>query len=223
MLPSPAPFISALAISPDYARDGTLFAGTIDDGIFRSANRGASWTGWNFGLFDIHILSLAISPDFYKDKTVFLGTESCIFISKNGGLGWRELNFPLDRAPVISLALSPDFSRDGEVFAGTEGAGLYHTSDFGKTWELIAQEDRVGAVNTIILSSDYPNSGRFLIANLEEILFTADRGRSWKPLDVKAGWDVSIMCVAAPEGLGQCAKILIGLSSGDIIQKQEQP
>ena len=93
MLSSPPPFITGLAVSPNYARDGIVFAATMDDGVFRSSNRGVDWTAWNFGLFDLHILSIAVSPNFAEDKNVFLGTESGIFHSVNGGLGWRELEF----------------------------------------------------------------------------------------------------------------------------------
>jgi photosystem II stability/assembly factor-like uncharacterized protein len=32
--PNPPPFVSCLAISPDFARDGTLFAATLEDGVF---------------------------------------------------------------------------------------------------------------------------------------------------------------------------------------------
>ena len=38
MLPSPPPFITGLAVSPNYAKDGIVFASTMDDGLFRSSN-----------------------------------------------------------------------------------------------------------------------------------------------------------------------------------------
>lgn len=61
-LPNPPPAISAMVISPAYAEDGMVFAGTSEDGVLVSRDRGRSWAGWNFGLIDLQILSLAISP-----------------------------------------------------------------------------------------------------------------------------------------------------------------
>ena len=125
LLPSPPPVVSCLVASPDYERDGVLFAGTMEDGVFRSSDRGERWVRWNFGLLDLHVLVLALSPDFAQDETLFVGVESGIFRSTNGGRAWREVPFPTDLAPVISLAISPDFKRDGLLLAGTEAHGLY--------------------------------------------------------------------------------------------------
>lgn len=37
--------ITALALSPAYASDGTLFAGTSEAGVFRSTDAGRNWSG----------------------------------------------------------------------------------------------------------------------------------------------------------------------------------
>ena len=58
-----------------YNTDETLFAGTLDDGIFRSTDRGPHWTASNFGLLDWQILSMAISPDFAHDETIAIPVE----------------------------------------------------------------------------------------------------------------------------------------------------
>src|SRR3954469_11216076 len=52
VLPAPPPTVTTVVLSPAYAQNGTLFAGSDADGIFRSADRGASWEAWNFGLLD---------------------------------------------------------------------------------------------------------------------------------------------------------------------------
>jgi hypothetical protein len=52
---TPAPFITVLAVSPDFARDGIAFAASMEDGVFRSDDFGTSWRAWSFGLFDIHV------------------------------------------------------------------------------------------------------------------------------------------------------------------------
>ena len=50
----PPPVVSSLVISPNFAQDGVLLAGTNEDGVFRSADRGRHWSAWNFGLLDLN-------------------------------------------------------------------------------------------------------------------------------------------------------------------------
>ncbi|MHB8169105.1 MAG: hypothetical protein ACYDET_05575, partial [Thermoleophilia bacterium] len=67
------PYIYSLALSPSFATDHTLFAGT-NGGVFLSTNAGASWSALNSGLTSTSIYSLALSPSFTTDHTLFAGT-----------------------------------------------------------------------------------------------------------------------------------------------------
>jgi photosystem II stability/assembly factor-like uncharacterized protein len=209
MLPSPPPFITALALSPNYAEDGIVFASTMDDGVFRSRNRGVDWTAWNFGLFDLHVLSIALSPDFAVNKNVFLGTESGIFRSANAGLGWQELDFPIESAPVLSLALA-----DGLIWAGTEESGLFSSADDGQTWQQLADVGTVGSVNTIITS---PKIAEMLIMNDAGLLFSRDQGQTWQYRTTDLEFAVSPLAVALPQGVGRDALAIVGLANGEIL------
>ncbi len=217
MLHSPPPFITGLALSPNYAKDGIVFASTMDDGLFRSSNRGVNWAPWNFGLFDLHVLSIAVSPDFAEDKNVFLGTESGIFRSLNGGLGWRELDFGVEDAPVLSLAVSPNFSEDNLLFAGTEEAGLFYSKDRGRTWKLATGADQVGSVNTILVSRDFPEDTCVIIANGETIIFSRDRGHTWQPWSTNLQFDDILLSIVAPESVCPELKLLVGFANGQIL------
>jgi photosystem II stability/assembly factor-like uncharacterized protein len=214
MLPTPAPFITALAISPNYAADGLLFAVTMEDGVFRSTDRGARWTAWNFGLFDLHVYCVAISPDFARDQTVYLGTESGIFRSLNGGLGWREVDFPIEHAPVLSLALSPNFAVNGLIFAGTESAGLFRSTDGGQTWEQVIPAEQVGSVNAVLA----PKSTEVLVMGDEMLLVSRDAGKSWQDWQDDLQFDDQLTCLVAPQGIESGAPLLIGLANGEILK-----
>ena len=218
MLPSPPPFITDLTVSPNYAKDGIVFATTMDDGVFRSSNRGVDWTAWNFGLFDLHLLSIAVSPNFAEDKNVFLGTESGIFHSVNGGLGWRELDFRIEHAPVLSLTCSPYFSEDNLLFAGTEGAGMFYSKDRGGSWVLAAGEEQVGSVNSILVSKDFLEEPCIVIANGESIILSRDRGQTWQPWRENQQFDDLIMSIVAPESICSGSKLLVGLANGQILK-----
>jgi photosystem II stability/assembly factor-like uncharacterized protein len=217
-LPTPAPLVSCLAISPNYADDQVLLAGTIEDGIFRSADRGAHWMLWNFGLYDLHILALALSPNFEEDDTVFAGVESGVFRSTTGGRSWRELPFPGDLAPVLSLAVSHAYQFDGVVFAGTESNGLHKSTDRSQTWARVGAEVITGSVNQILLGSHYPAISHLLVLTSEGLFFSQDAGATWAPwpLDLPEGMEAA--AIAAPDEFHPGAPLLIGTAEGRVIR-----
>lgn len=216
-LPKPFPFISAIAISPDFEEDRTVFACTMEDGVLRSEDRGASWVAWNFGLFDRAVFCIAVSPTYSKDHTVFIGTESGMFSSTSGGRGWRDLFFPAEAAPVISLALSPKFAEDGTLFAGTESAGLWVSTDCGRTWKVIDTLEIEGAINAILVSSSFPDHPDILVMFDTGVKISRDRGASWQ--DWKAGYDgeAGLSAISASQGLSSNAALFLGLTDGQVI------
>jgi len=113
--------VLALAISPNFAADRIALAATMQDGVLRSTDGGATFHAWNFGLIDLHVNALLMSPAFADDATVFAATDHSVFQSTNGGRAWRELPLPPDAAPCTALALDPD----GRLLVGTESAGLW--------------------------------------------------------------------------------------------------
>lgn len=215
-LPPPPSLISCLAFSPTYADDGVAFLGTMEDGVYRSADRGQNWVRWNFGLFDLRVLALAVSPDFSRDETVFAGTDTGIYISKSGGRSWRPLSFPDEAAPVLSLAVSPGFAQDGILWAGAESAGLWVSADRGKSWQRSGEELLRESVNALIIA-EWSASERQLLALATEGLFvTRDGGEKWTPLEADLLAELEPAAVVAPEGIG--GALLVGLAEGHVIR-----
>jgi photosystem II stability/assembly factor-like uncharacterized protein len=203
-LDTPAPLVTALVASSDFAKDGTLLAATVQDGIFRSTDHGVSWTGWNFGLFDPNINTLAVADS----QTIFAGTQSGIFRSSNAGRSWRDLDFPIDCAPVLCLAVS----RNGTIYAGTETEGLYVSRDGGKTWEGLAE----GAVEQIYLDA----GGKVLILKDGELLLSENAGGSWQPArpGFEPASDISAFTTLPGLDSARGKNLLVGLSNGEIIK-----
>lgn len=220
MLPSPPPVISCLTVSPDYVRDGVIFAGAMEDGVFRSSDRGDRWVRWNFGLLDLHVLALALSPGFAQDETLFVGTESGIFRSTNGGRAWREIAFPEAFAPVLSLALSPDFGQDGMLFAGTEAHGLHVTHDRGHTWARLGEDVLGDSVNAILLErgAGAASALTLLAVSSAGIFVAGDGGRTWAEFAADVPEEEAVVAVAAPGGLRPGAPLLLGLSNGEVVR-----
>ncbi len=215
-LPLPPPVVSALAVSPDYERDGTVLAGTVEDGVFRSADRGVSWSAWNFGLLDLGVLALAISPAFARDETLYAGTESGLFRSTNGGRAWREVEPAGEFAPVLSLALSPGYERDGVVLAGTEAHGLLRSGDQGRSWARLDEGVIASAVNAVLPARDYPATPELVVMLDVAILRSRDGGRSWATWHTADDSDGVLTAIAAPGGLNPDTPLLVGLAGGGV-------
>jgi photosystem II stability/assembly factor-like uncharacterized protein len=187
-LESPAPLVTALAISPDFARDGLVLAASMQDGIFRSSDRGVTWTGWNFGLYDPNINALA----FVDAQKVVAGTQSGVFVSLNAGRSWRDTEFPLENAPVQCIAVS----QDQTIYAGTQADGLFASRDAGKTWETVCS----GGVEQIHIQH-----GKIFILNDGNLLFSDD-GKDWQTREFDG--EISAFIVEP---------LLLGLANGECI------
>jgi photosystem II stability/assembly factor-like uncharacterized protein len=143
-LPDGCDTLSALAVSPAYARDRTLLAGVVGLGIFRSTDGGQLWEPSSAGLPSMGVEQLLMSPGFARDGTAFArlapaGGEGSLYRSMDGGQSWQTLDISLEL-----VAMSPEFDQDhtlmGVVYscAGQEQRWeLYLSRDGGDDWERI--------------------------------------------------------------------------------------
>jgi len=215
--PSPAPVFTALAPSPDFARDGRLFAATMEDGVVIYSNQGRKWALWNFSMLDTNVLCLAVSPGYADDYTLFAGVQSGLLQTINGGRSWHEIDLPIGYAAVLCLALSPRFAEDGVIFAGTEQHGLLRSADRGASWQSLGMGTWTEPINSIALGPDFPGTPELLVLHGGSLLCSTDGGGAWAPwrADRLAGQDIT--AVLAPHGLGDGAPALIGLAGGTIM------
>lgn len=173
--------VICLAASPRHDRDGILLAGTAQDGLLRSTDRGRFWNLANFGLRDFTILSLATAGDWSRsrrpvpEEVVFAGTQAGVYCSPNGGRAWKYAG--LEDLAVLALAASPHFDQDRVVFAGTEDQGLFRSSDGGKSWQIAA----LGLPGSVTVNAmNWDRQGR---------LWAAIAGRGlWISIDSGASW-----------------------------------
>ncbi|MEI6822410.1 MAG: T9SS type A sorting domain-containing protein [Bacteroidota bacterium] len=112
--------------------DSSIFAGTLQNGIFLSTNNGSSWTAVNNGLpHNTNGSYPSISAITISGNTIFAGTtgantgftvNSGVFMSTNNGNCWTEVNTGLTDTNVLSLAINGD-----NVFAGTYSGVWKHS------------------------------------------------------------------------------------------------
>jgi photosystem II stability/assembly factor-like uncharacterized protein len=217
-LPSPPPVVGSLVASPNLARDGVLFAGTTEDGVFRSADRGSTWVAWNFGLLDLNVFCVALSPAYSDDETLYVGTETGIFRSTNGGRAWREVPFPMDNAPVLCLAVSPMAGEGALLFAGTESHGLFRSDDGGRRWSPVGADTIEEAVNRVIVSVRSSGELDLLVAAGDRVLVSRDAGQTWDDWQPGLTFEQGVASIAAPQGLNPDAPLLVGLVQGGVLR-----
>ena len=176
---SPHDVISALALSPAYHRDQTLFI-VVSDQFRKSINGGQNWKHLVNGLDHAsRVLAIAPSPAFRVDKTVFLCTNGDgVYKTVDGGISWHKVNKGLSELYTGILAVSPQYHVDRTVLAADRSGKLYITENGGERWRSVfAATAPITAVAFGFQGSDKPvylgdSSGR--------IYQSSDAGKSWR-------------------------------------------
>ncbi len=200
--------INHLVASPDFARDGTLYA-LNKRGVFRSTNRGATWTPladrYASLLQDLVVSfnSLAVSPNFAQDNTVLLGHSSGLWRSTDRGETWTNIN----GGPAASrLAYTLDSST---VFAANYD-GVQRSDDGGLTWRLFnagldLTNSQVSAVQAnaqeaVVLVTNFDRPG---------VVYRLPLGEAtWQPVPIEA--DVSTLALTTDD------QLFIGTKTGAV-------
>ena len=176
-----------LAVDPEDA--DTVYAGTSDEGLFKSSDAGRSWDRLS-GIAHSRITAVAVSP---VDGAVYAGTEpSSLFVSRDGGESWLELEAMknLPSAPTWSFpprpwtshvrAIAPSHSDANLVVAGIELGGVLRSTDGGETW----QDQRPGAqpdCHSLATHSAAPET--FYEAGGGGFAESGDSGDNWSSAD----------------------------------------
>jgi photosystem II stability/assembly factor-like uncharacterized protein len=115
----PATELRDLALDP--TRAGQLYVAT-EQGLFVSADRGASFTKVGEALAEEDVEAVVSAPD----GTVFAGSFRGVFKSRDGGKTWISSNGNLPNRDVRALAISgpaPTY----RLWVGTAGNGVFST------------------------------------------------------------------------------------------------
>ena len=141
--PIPIPGIASYSSIVDMVViDTMLFAGTENNGIYRTKDNGANWEPVSNGLTNLSILSLEVSG-----TTLYAGTYfDKFFISTDYGETWINSTGNLPLAPDNTVsAIAFD---DSVIFVGLKRGGVYISQDHGASWQNIND----GLTNNYIMS-----------------------------------------------------------------------
>jgi photosystem II stability/assembly factor-like uncharacterized protein len=178
--------IRIIVIDPNNRQ--TVYAGTWDNGIFKTTNGGASWSSANNGLKGTGVRALAIDPT--NSQTVYAGTGNGVFKSTDGGASWTEVDAGMTSKYVESLAIDPKNSH--RIYAGTQGGGLFKSNDGAASWTTAGSGITETADTEFFTIVVDPTNSQTVYAGTTDALFkSTNSGVSWAETD--SGIDKSNM------------------------------
>jgi len=142
--------IRSLAFDPNDSSN-TYYAGSTGR-IWRTTDRGASWTDLSAGLPNNVVTHIAVSP---LDSNRLYATLSGfgnghVFRSFDGGLNWTSVAGNLPDVPTISLLIEP--ATDGTIlYVGTD-IGIFRSLDDGDHWDRYSNGLPTVRVEDLLLS-----------------------------------------------------------------------
>ena len=137
-----------LAVDPLHPQ--YVYCGTFDQGLWQSADAGATWQQAGEGITSEKVMSVAVSTLDQANGAgiVYAGTEpSAIFRSTDQGKSWQEFaalralpsastwSFPPRPWTSHIRWITPDPLIAGRVYAAAEAGALVRSLDSGQTWE----------------------------------------------------------------------------------------
>jgi hypothetical protein len=198
--------VSCLAAHP--SDSSVIYAGTKEDGVFKSTDRGLTWQP--AGLSGQVVKSLAV--DSHDPDVIFAGSKpALLFCSRDGGDNWEELSGfrdipnrwwwfspaePPDRRPYI-IAIAPSPTEKGTLLAGVEFGAVVRSTDGGVSWS----RHRRGSLRDCHSLSYHHQDGDWAYeagGTGGGAAFSRDGGVSWRKAGRGLAGSYGIVCAADP-------------------------
>jgi len=173
-----------ISIAFDPSNANIIYIGAANGGVWKSTNRGVTWSPKSDYQNSLAIGALAIDPN--NNQRVFAGTGQYggavgtfygngILYSSNGGTSWSELaTATFQRDEISQILFDPTDATSQRMFLSSR-QGVWQTTDAGANWSLL----RAGAASDLVLIVSGGNVQ--LIAGFAGSgIFTATRtGTTW--------------------------------------------
>lgn len=156
--------------------ESTVLAGTENNGVWSSADKGVSWNPTYSGIVPETVYSIAASPS--QPTVVYAGTSGGVYVSPNGGKTWNpptSVNIPT----VLSIGIDPQSSLT--AYFGSLGGQIYKTTTGGVNVLLVFKTDDPKDNITHLLVSPNANNRVYAITASGILYLSDDFGLKWFP------------------------------------------
>ena len=183
--------ITAIAFSPNFKTDSTIYLGTAKEGVWQSRDEGKTFVALNSPNSPRKIQDIV---PIVNQNTIDLFVSEWnkgVFFSKNNGKSWTQYNQGLtkdvqadqknfQRPHFNDIEVSPDFGRDRTLFV-TGFNGLFKSTNKGQTWQEVDAFRR--SIIGLVISPDYANDSTVAVINyVGEAYISSDGGETWQPM-----------------------------------------
>jgi photosystem II stability/assembly factor-like uncharacterized protein len=176
-LPAPtSPSMTSFFVYALYADGNNMFAGT-SGGIYKSMDRGLTWSSSNTGMPSGMWARAFIS----KPGFIFAGTHTeGVFVSTDNGVSWTAMNngimnwpknngLPHNYPTVNALATS------GSAVLAATSEGMYRSTDNGTSWTYA----NTGILATDVVSVAHNGTTAFAGTSRSGVFISSDHGMTW--------------------------------------------
>ena len=162
---------------------------TATDRVYRSVNRGESWTPFNQQVCFGGNFVTAIAPARSEADVVYVGgSGGRIWVTTNGGTSWTPIYGSTPVEWVSRIAVDPynagtayvAFSEWAEDYGrGSTAPHVWRTTNYGQSWSNITGNLPNAPVNDVIV--DFFNVNTLYIGTDVGVFRTTDLGTTWTP------------------------------------------
>jgi hypothetical protein len=161
---------------------GVLFAGSVNGGIFRSADKGIEWSNSTF--------PYATIKAFINHGEYLLAATSRGMYRTSDNIWWHRADTGMESVVAYSFAIIGD-----TLFTGTVGKGVFRSTDNGSSW----QSANTGLGDKMDVHSLRYHNGYLYAGSRSGIYRSSNRGDEWNQLKANIFGVMKVMVVSNGE------------------------
>jgi photosystem II stability/assembly factor-like uncharacterized protein len=183
--------ISAVVIDPQNPR--SVYAATQGNGVFKSADEGASWSSASDGLPGPFVITLVMNPQNTNTLYALMNGDG-IYKTTDSGTNWNPARsglpccFGVDLGELPTLVIDPQ--HPDTLYTASSYSGVYKTTDGGASWVAV-NSGLTGNSGSTSLAIDPQNPNTVYAMGSFSLFKTTDGGASWRAVgSAPPGYDL---------------------------------